>query len=94
MTPAEIDQKLEASKTRLYEAHAKELTNRKCTKHIKDPYWVPSTMNNTAVVVKPKTRAPKTTDGITCKATKMDGNPCTAKAKPECDFCGRHNKKK
>ena len=25
-----------------------------------------------------------------CQATKMDGNPCTAKAKPGCVFCGRH----
>ena len=25
-----------------------------------------------------------------CKAIKMDGNKCTAKAKPNCEFCGRH----
>ena len=25
-----------------------------------------------------------------CQAIKMDGNPCTAKAKAGCVFCGRH----
>tara|TARA_B110000977_G_C11091322_1_gene497072 strand:+ start:14179 stop:14505 length:327 start_codon:yes stop_codon:yes gene_type:complete len=25
-----------------------------------------------------------------CQATKMDGNKCTAKVKPNCAFCGRH----
>ena len=27
---------------------------------------------------------------VICQATKMDGNPCTAKAKIGCVFCGRH----
>lgn len=25
-----------------------------------------------------------------CQATKMNGEKCTAKAKPDCQFCGRH----
>ena len=29
-----------------------------------------------------------------CQAIKMDGNKCTAKAKPNCEFCGRHLPKK
>lgn len=36
----------------------------------------------------------KKVDVIYCKAIKMDGNNCTAKAKPNCDFCGRHIPKK
>ena len=29
-------------------------------------------------------------DVVICGATKMNGEKCTAKAKPGCQFCGRH----
>lgn len=37
-----------------------------------------------------KTAAKSKTEEVYCQATKMDGNKCTAKAKPGCVFCGRH----
>ena len=30
---------------------------------------------------------------VTCRATKKDGNQCTAKASTGCEFCKRHNPK-
>lgn len=100
-----IDARLAAAKERLRAAYADELQRRKCVIHIKDPYWQPSqsvhnparpeitTSDATDASKVPKVpKAPKP-GVLICKATKMDGNPCTAKAKAGCDFCGRHIKK-
>lgn len=32
----------------------------------------------------------KKEDNVICKAIKMNGKKCTAKAKPNCELCGRH----
>ena len=38
-----------------------------------------------------KEKVPAATSGVViCDATKMNGEKCTAKAKPGCKFCGRH----
>ena len=37
-----------------------------------------------------KKESKSNTETQICQATKMDGKPCTAKAKPGCVFCGRH----
>ena len=46
------------------------------------------------VITKKPTNITNKFDGfLICKALKMNNEKCTAKAKPNCDFCGRHKPK-
>ena len=60
--------------------YAKELETRRTTKFIES--------TNTKKIIK-NVELPKVEVQL-CQATKLDGNKCTAKAKPGCVFCGRH----
>ena len=46
-------------------------------------------MQNKAMTKKSPTKAKKN-EPLICKAIKMNNEKCTAKAKPNCEFCGRH----
>lgn len=84
----EYDIKLIKAITKFKASYAEQISKRKCTMYIpieSCPVSVPETIKHKKVVKAP-------TEVLYCKATKMDGNPCTAKAKPGCEFCGRHNK--
>ena len=86
---------------RLRLAYKDQLETRKCTILIENISDIPapdnsrfltnkiSTTKKHADVVKKQTNI----NLLICKATKMDGNPCNAKAKDGCEFCGRHNRK-
>ena len=87
-TMTEYDTKLIAAITRFKASYAEQIKKRNCTKYIpleQIPIPMPETEKHKKVVKAP-------VQILICKATKMDGNPCTAKAKLGCEFCGRHNK--
>jgi len=67
----------------LHKNYAKELENRKSIIliHHEEAFVAP--------IIKKETKEKQIHQQI-CQATKMDGNKCTAKAKPGCVFCGRH----
>ena len=69
----------------LHKNYSKELENRKSIILINhDETFV-------APIIKKETKTiQKQVQQDICQATKMDGNKCTAKAKPGCVFCGRH----
>lgn len=47
-------------------------------------------MQNKAMTKKNDTKAQKKTEQLICKAIKMNNEKCNSKAKPNCEFCGRH----
>lgn len=95
------DMKLAAAVERLRAGYKDALEKRKCVVFIKNFEDAPPCDNSRfnfvasakkevkSAIVKPAAKI----DVAVCKATKMDGKPCTAKAKPGCEFCGRHVKK-
>ena len=85
------DERFIKAKFNLRKNYAAELEKRK-TSILIDLHSI----NHAPVVKEPqknttqKKEVKKTAEVQICQATKMDGNPCTAKAKPGCVFCGRH----
>ena len=78
----DTDEKLIHAIYNLKKNYQKTLDDRKCTKYIDF-----SEINNKVEV---KTAKAKTPEKRVCKAIKMNGEPCTAAAKENCEFCGRH----
>ena len=74
------DLKVLQSINKFQTAQKNALAKRKCIVFLEEP-------------PKPQAKLP-TESGVTqmCKATKMNGEPCKAKAKPGKCFCGRHLK--
>ena len=71
--------------------YASELEKRKTIKLIdqSEAFVAPVIKKEEEKKKKPKEQKENVKVAI-CQATKMDGNPCTAKAKLGCVFCGRH----
>ena len=80
---------------KLKESQKEALEKRKCViflKNISDIKTQPCETKKHTSVIKDKKQQPPDVEIVYCKATKMNGEKCTAKAKPNCLFCGRHNK--
>ena len=72
--------------------YASELEKRKTTKLIdhSEAFVAPVIKKEENIKQKGQKEQKENTKVVICQATKMDGNPCTAKAKVGCVFCGRH----
>ena len=94
LSQKEFDAKLQKAIKKLHESYAAELAKKKCIKVIdfKDRPQIIE-LGKKKPEPKAKKTAKKSGSHKTCKATKMDGNRCTAAAKDGSDFCGRHGPK-
>lgn len=83
---SEDDTRLIQAIYNLHKNYSKELENRKSTILInhEEAFVAPIIKKDT------KQKQVQEIQQHICQATKMDGNKCTAKAKPGCVFCGRH----
>jgi len=79
----ESDEKLIMAIYNLKKNYSEALDKRKCTK------LIDFSEIQTKVNIEPKSTKEKPLKKI-CKAIKMDGKSCTAAAKENCEFCGRH----
>ena len=79
----EKDEKLITAIYNLKKNYTKALDDRKCTK------LIDFSEIQTKINIKPTSLKEKPQKKI-CQAIKMDGKPCTAAAKENCEFCGRH----
>lgn len=93
VTMTNEDERLFNAIVNLKKNYAKELENRKTSILIDhhEIFVAPVIKQNTTKIEKsdPKKTAVKC-ELLICQATKMNGEHCTAKAKPGCVFCGRH----
>ena len=72
--------------------YKEEFEKRKCIILLKElPKSTSIFEKNKIVTEKPNTDTNSKSD--ICTATLMNGKKCTAKSKPNCNFCGRHLKK-
>jgi len=84
----DLDAQLAIAIAKLKLCYAKQLDARASTKFIPPPA---ATVEIEPVLpAVPAAPVQKSNAKVYCSATKMDGNKCTAKAKPGCTFCGRH----
>ena len=83
------DERLVNAIAKVRNKYAEELQKRKTTKMISIDE-ITNICEKQVIKSEPKTKTKKETEVVFCQATKMDGNKCTAKAKPGCVFCGRH----
>jgi len=88
----DIDAKLAEAIERLHLRYKEEFDKKKCI--IMIPLHTSLHMSPSSITKIPPKPKVKTIEVSICKATKMDGNKCTCKAKPGLDFCGRHLPKK
>jgi len=75
------------------QSYATQLEKRKCSILLEKPPQSYETKTETSLEVKPKVNQPKkepAVDLLICKAVTMKGTPCKSKAKPGCEFCGKH----
>lgn len=90
MTKADYEKKLKESIDKIKKKYESELAKKKCIKVI--------SFDERPKIIEPVKKPEKTKKASEtiqyCKATKMNGEKCTAKAKAGCGgFCGRHCKK-
>ena len=79
----DFDRKMIQSLIKFRAAHKEALEKRKCIVFLEEaPKDINRAINKPSVVAETKI----------CTATKMNGEPCSAKAKPGKCFCGRHAK--
>ena len=91
---SEIDAKLADAVQRLRENYAKELANRKCIILLeKPPQPKLSVQMSGQQQKKNDTKVQSKSSCLQCQATTMKGVQCSSKAKPGCNFCGRHMQK-
>ena len=84
----EFDDKMQKAIKKMKECYNKH-NNRKSIIVLK--YDEVINMQNKAMTKKSSSKnAQKKTEPLICKAIKMNNEKCTAKAKPNCEFCGRH----
>lgn len=89
-TLTDSDIKLIHAISRFKQRYAEQINKRACVKFISFHECPSIQHSSTEPKIKNVVKQPSVT--LICKATKMDGKPCTAKAKPNCNFCGRHLK--
>ena len=79
-------------------SYATQLEKRKCTILLEKPPQSYETKSEQSIVTqapskptkKPKVDAEPCADVLMCKAVTMKGTACKSKAKPGCEFCGKH----
>ena len=91
---SDYDKKFVKSLQKFRKTNEAEISKRKCIVFLKDRpitslFQKPIVRNSNS---KKETKEDK--EIMYCTATKMNGEKCTSKAKPGCNVCGRHMKKK
>ena len=87
------DQKVINVIFKVKQSYATQLEKRKCSILLEKPPQSYETKTETTLEVKPKvqkTSQPEKESVTICKAITMKGTPCKSKAKPGCEYCGKH----
>lgn len=87
-TLSEFDERMLSAITKMKDKY-KEHTNRRQAVLL-TPEDLRSIQNKKPILEKKETKQKPVVCVQICEATKMNGEKCTAKAKPDCKYCGRH----
>jgi hypothetical protein len=91
---SELDLKIINGILRVKLSYAEQLEKRRCTVILDKPHQSYETKKENNLHETPKetkkTQVHSSTAVLICKAVTMKGTPCKAKAKPGCEFCGKH----
>jgi hypothetical protein len=87
---SQLDHRIIKGILRVKESYAEQLKKRHCTILLSKPPESFESKNETSIKIEPKQRQKQSEEIQMCKAITMKGSPCKAKAKPGCEFCGKH----